>query len=364
MSLFVPLGVSAYDGTEEKGKIKFIIDIEDNDAEKLLIQVRKGNSIIYQEEINDGPMLKIGSHAWYWDGFDKNGILDTKLLTDYTNLNLLSKVWLNDEIEFETVNFTAQYSEVNWLDVRIDKNAKRIDVTLRVNLTDGGVKGIDDWDDVPEEYIKKYTFEPIKTITKSFNDLEKLALKGLSYHWSRNRNHPEGKNITINNDIYEVFVTPINTVKNSMDDVELIYNTNRKWMRSGNPGTVDDPISFIGNIISREAICYNVGYIKSNRWRYQSALNEDIAFKETSAHEIGHTILKAYGGTFYSYGHKGSVNTITQSESSDAKEYPKNGEIDIMPYSTDFVPYRERKRMVAAEKDCISLLWLAKIELK
>ena len=142
MALFVPLGVSSFQGIKEKGTIKFIIDIEDNDADKLLIQVRNGSNVIYEEEISDGPMLKIGSHSWYWDGFDKNGILDTKLLTEATNLNLLSKVWLDDEIEFETVDFKASYNEVKWVDIKIDKNTKRVDVSLRVNFTDGGAKGL------------------------------------------------------------------------------------------------------------------------------------------------------------------------------------------------------------------------------
>ncbi|MFL0104782.1 hypothetical protein [Tenacibaculum maritimum] len=75
---------------------------------------------------------------------------------------------------------------------------------------------------------------------------------------------------------------------------------------------------------------------------------------DTSAHEIGHTILKAYGGTFYSYGRKGSVNTITQSESSNAKAYPKNGEMDIMPYYTDNPPLFDYNRFIAHEKDLLS----------
>ncbi|CAA0188925.1 conserved hypothetical protein [Tenacibaculum maritimum] len=85
---------------------------------------------------------------------------------------------------------------------------------------------------------------------------------------------------------------------------------------------------------------------------------------DTSAHEIGHTILKAYGGTFYSYGRKGSANTITQSESSNAKAYPLNGEMDIMPYYTDNPPLFDYNRFIAHEKDLLSLLWLTKVELK
>ncbi|WBX77802.1 hypothetical protein PG911_05955 [Tenacibaculum ovolyticum] len=103
-------------------------------------------------------------------------------------------------------------------------------------------------------------------------------------------------------------------------------------MRSGNPGTVEDPISYFGNIFSREAICYNIGYIKySNGWGYKTEARENIELKYISAHEIGHTILKAYGGTFYSYGHKGSVNPITQNLKQSAPKIPIDGEIDIMP---------------------------------
>ncbi|CAA0207960.1 conserved hypothetical protein [Tenacibaculum maritimum] len=175
----------------------------------------------------------------------------------------------------------------------------------------------------------------------------------------------------VNGELYEVFVNAINTTKKAMDDVDLIFNTNHKWMRSGNPGTVEDPISFVGNIVSREAICYNVGYIKySKRWNYNQPHNEDLEFKFTSAHEIGHTILKAYGGTFYSYDHKGSVNTITQNKKSNAPKFPLEGEIDIMPYHKENKLgkwYRQSnyyKRRVAHKKDVLSLIWLTKLNLK
>ncbi|WP_407269271.1 hypothetical protein [Tenacibaculum maritimum] len=124
-------------------------------------------------------------------------------------------------------------------------------------------------------------------------------------------------------------------------------------------------------MVIREAICYNVGYIKySYGWDYQYLKNEDISFKETFAHEIGHAILKAYGGTFYSYGHKGSVNTITQNKKSNAPKFPLEGEIDIMPYHKENKLgkwYRQSnyyKRRVAHKKDVLSLIWLTKLNLK
>ncbi len=236
-----------------------------------------------------------------------------------------------------------------------------------MDLQDGGAEGLDDWDDIPKKDLIKGKL-PIKKRTKSFKDLEKLALDGLSYHWGRNRNHYIAKNADVNGEIYEIFVNSINSTKNTMDDVSLIFNTNNKWMRSGNPGTVDDPISAIGNLISREAVCYNVGYIYEyffkDNWDYQTENSENLEFKFTTAHEIGHAILKAYGGTFYSYGHKGSVNTITQKMKSSAPVYPKTGEIDIMPYYPSSPPQTVYNRYVASEKDVLSLLWLTKLELK
>jgi len=153
-----------------------------------------------------------------------------------------------------------------------------------------------------------------------------------------------------------------------MDDISLIYNTNNDWMRSGNPNTVTGVISFFGNIFSREAVCYNVGYIKySNGWSYQEEDEEDNEFKDTAAHEVGHEILKAYGDVYYSYGHKGSVNTITQKRKDDAPKFPLNGEIDLMPYFKDNEKGGKHsqddyyKRRVASEEDVKSLIWLTKM---
>ena len=190
-------------------------------------------------------------------------------------------------------------------------------------------------------------------------------MEGISYHWGRNRNHAVAKNVEINSEKYEVFVNPINTQSKAMDDISLIYNTNNDWMRSGNPGTVTGFISAVGNLFSREAVCYNVGYIKdSNQWRYRYEQYEDVNFKLTAAHEIGHEILKAFGDVYYSYGHKGSVNTVTQEIKNNAPEYPSTGEIDIIPYYLLDPPVSDYNRAVASERDVLGLIWLTKINVK
>lgn len=332
-----------------------------------------------------------GSYTIYWDGFDNNETFDSK---NFDNKRLIAKITavkggFQKSIE---IDFTTTYNEVKWVDVKINKKTKKIDVELRVNLKDGGAEGfgtenyhepLDDprmpsrrrhpADGIPKEYKDRMGFPPIMSPTRNYQQLKQLAIEGLNYHWGRNSNHFIAKNVLIAEEPYEINVNAVNIdddVK-AIDDISLVYNTNGSWMRSGNPGTVEGIISAVGNLVSREAICYNVGYLKySNGWGYRRESQEDLEFKDTVAHEIGHTVLKAYGGTTYSYGHKGSVYVVTQKKKSSAPKLPLSGEIDLMPY------FRENElgsegnqanyyaRRVAAEKDVLSLLWLTKIKIR
>ncbi|MFK7050527.1 hypothetical protein FLACOL_02148 [Flavobacterium columnare] len=263
---------------------------------------------------------------------------------------------------------------------------------MRVNLTDGGANGLDckqvlkgmrdnthtvtkcPWDNIPANVIQP-TKPIIKQRTRSFADLEKLAIDGLNYHWGRNKNHTIAKDVKINGESFEVYVNAINKKEKAIGTMELVYNTNDNWMRSGNPGSIKDPMTVAGNIISRQAICYNVGYmyyfdwyefepIKEKKWSYRDSNNEDVDFKFTAAHEIGHELLNKYGGTIYSYGHKGSVNSVTQSMKDNAPSYPLNGEIDIMPYYPQDPPFKIYQRYALAEKDLLGLIWLTRLEVK
>ena len=334
---------------------------------------------VYRDfNISKNDYTKPGHYILFWNGFDSEGIYDSSIFDKKTFRARLTGI-KGEKKKTAEVSFRTEYAEVNWVDVRIDQNNKRIDTTLRVDLKDGGAEGLSPqeqsniyepaytqtiypWDKIPQSDIEEEQKEPIKERTRSFQDLERLVLEGISYHWGRNRNHAVAKNVEINSEKYEVFVNPINTQNKAMDDVSLIYNTNNDWMRSGNPGTVTGVISAIGNLFSRQAVCYNVGYIKdSNGWEYVSEKHEDVIFKLTAAHEIGHEILKAFGDVYYSYGHKGTVNTVTQEIKDGTPEYPSTGEIDLMKY---YQNYYDIPRTIASETDVLGLLWLTKINVK
>ncbi|MFL0088149.1 hypothetical protein [Tenacibaculum maritimum] len=58
------------------------------------------------------------------------------------------------------------------------------------------------------------------------------------------------------------------------------------------------------------------------------------------------------------------MNTITQNKKSNAPKLPLEGEIDIMPYYANVIPYYKYDNFSAANNDVVSLIWLTKIELK
>lgn len=375
---------------------------------------------IYKEEsIPSDDKIKIGSYIIFWDGFDHNEIYDSTRFNNKTLKARLTAEKLGKEKSVE-IEFKTEYSEVDWVDVRIDKRNKRIDTTLRVNLRDGGARGLEcqtydidpdpkirvektecPWDKIPKETLDKYKKEPIKSRTKTYEELREMALQGIDKYWSRHAGNI-GKGVKIGEDFYEVCVRAINTEKNAMDDIPLIYNTNNQWSRSGNPGgsyndmNLDDDVIRLlpDGIIQR--ISYNVGYIhygnwkdldtshwlyKLKGWEYYTEIIENEDFKETSAHEIGHEILQAIAGTTYSWQHKGSSyylpqdtkplegqetfwDKITHWDEMDThgENYPVSGEIDLMKYYNGHKPQKASERVIASEQDVLGLIWLTKIK--
>ncbi len=414
MPFFIPLGIPDFNGKKERDFFQFTYHIEDNDACELIVQIRNGNIVWYEETITDASKLTQGEHIWQWNGFDNDGILDTAKFTQAKRLNFYATGKDNDgNIGRSSTDFEVNYDKVNWVDIKIDKNTKRIDVTLRVNLTDGGEigtekdckeevkidylnpglkssKAVCPWEKIPEKDLKKHGQNPITTRTKSFEELKELVLEGINIYWSRRYTNTQGT--IINDENWEIIVTAVNTNDSSisLDDIPLIYNTNNTWSRSGNPGSskfgdgnVMDELAKIlpDGVVQR--ISYNVGYIKySNGWFYQYSSDEDSEFKFTSAHEIGHEILQAYAGNVYSWQHKGSSYYLPQDKKPIGKEsfkeeyinrdfmeetkgenYPPLGkEVDLMKYYHNDLDIKNR--IVAAEKDALGLLWLTKLNLK
>ena len=371
-STFVPLGIKSFDNKFENKYISLSYTLSDN-AQKVTLQIRDGEEEIYKKVITSPSEVSKGQHFWSWDGFDKNGILDTARLTKAKKLNYKISVKRKNHIYSETQYFKISYSEVNWVDVKINRPKKEIYVTLRVNLRDGGAEGlkgfriqqtssfgtytnieIDPPRDVPAAILKKWGHPPITSRTRSFENLRDLALKGIEKYWSRHSLNI-GKNIKVNSETYQVFVEAIYDEK-GMIAPKIIFFTNKK----------DSNLNRSRNWSLSRELYYKVGYIQreDNNWEYINESEAIVDFQKTAAHEIGHKLLEEYGDMWYSYKHKGTSTLVTQVPLENIP-YPIIGEIDLMKYSSDmYYPSDYYDRVILSEKDLKGLLWFTKMKIE
>lgn len=372
--------------------------IIDNEYKEPLFKTEKTsqipmNSVLIPEgspDFEPKDYTAMGTYIISWDGFDKNGIYDS---TRFNNKNLKAKITAikNGRRKSIVVDFSTKYSQVEWADVKIDKNTNRIDVTLRVNLTDGGAEGLNcstanasdiyrmparticDWDKISAEAQTYYNQPPIKVRNKTFEQLRNLATDGVDKHWSRNSNNI-GKGVNISGELFEVFVTS-KVDKNGLSSPEIVYQTNMEESRSRNFE------------LSRKLFFYE-GYLYKDDWRErpktilfqnkgwyfrsENKVDEKNTFinlpsliedyQMVSAHEIGHEILLSYGEHTYSKTHKGTSHwsMIIQDVNDNATYIPTTGEIDLMKY---YIDSYDIPRTIISEFDLLKVIWLTKIKI-
>ncbi len=395
---FVPLGIEGLDNLPEEKGVSFEICIEEDCFDSIEINILQNNKIVNtshlgmvitgelyatvpekenltdkekREEEGQGE-YKTGKYEYVWDGFNENNIFDsTKIFKGEYKARIKGKC-KGKEYTYECAPFYLELKDgnINWVDIKIDVDLKRIDLTVRLNLKDGGENGVTRFSNVPQvSQTLAGNISPITARTKSFTDLKQLALDGIAKHWGRNKNNKVGKNINIDGVQYEVYVSAINSIKESLSEVKLIYRTNKAPKRSSNPGTIKDFYSFIANIVPRR-IFYNTGYLyystnknKPNKgWFWRKDSDTDLWCMETAAHEIGHDVLNFIGGGYYSVKHKGTSTFITQ-KALPRNPYPKNSnmEIDLMKYYSDKEHLSYINRVVMAEQDLKALINLIKV---
>jgi len=365
-----PLSAPSYDGAATESSVRFRLEIEKNDTDQLFYEITVGNGaqkrrIVYRE---DASLRTKGSHEIKWDGHGDDNVLDTKVLRD-PDLEVKATAIL-DGVEKTASLKLHNRPQCQWIDLKTIKGSGMVEIELRVDFTDGGARGVDEVPRVSTaEYFKWAASDPRRqqkhVRLRDFAALKSLAVEGLERYWGRNASN--GRSVLTPDGTYTVTIKPVMTEARAMDDIALVYNTNRDWGRSSNPATVENVTSFFAQVVP-EQIIYNVGFLSVNdKWRDISPSDADEEFRETVAHETGHEILQTYGGTNYSYGHRGSSTLITQ----DTKPvvdggvgYPTTGdgrEIDLMMYYNGYPPSDYYSRLVASEKDVVGLIWLSRV---
>lgn len=172
-----------------------------------------------------------------------------------------------------------------------------------------------------------------------------------------------GDDIIVLSDKFDNSLLIKNIDENSLNELDLIFNTNGNWGRSGNPGVLGK-------------LYYNVGYLNfSNwyepallvdKWGYYDTLKDkvDEDFMYTTAHELGHSILSSYRGKYYSWTHDDSSSIFQNPNSNKSyKAEKKEGEINLMHYFKDEPTQSNNTYSLikASEKDVLGLIWLTKL---
>ncbi|HAJ0062747.1 TPA: PAAR domain-containing protein [Escherichia coli] len=340
--ILTPLNIPDYKemisggSTKNTEKIDFTITNKGDETEALSLEVLDGNEVIYSER-QTGKYCDKGEHAWQWDGYSNQGILDTTKIKSKSLLVRLIALCGDMMIKVDYPLKTSA-NEEDWIDVKVDKNQKIVDVSWRVEFEDDGVSHKDD------------RISPV-----GFEKLKQLAKDGMEYYWARNgmRNPGIGNNITTPHGKYNVNISVSINIDPAMDSFDLIEEQDLESVRSS---------AFMG----RMNIYFNRGYYEYGRGYKKGAdpvFKAGLEFKLDVAHETGHMILKSYGGNTYSWEHKGTSNLVPPQYALPHSVYPGTGEIDLMKYYDGHIYTSDLyARSVAVENDVCAMIWLSRVK--
>lgn len=353
---FVPFGIENFRGEKENDKIKFKIKAKKGTVENLTFYIKHDGTTLYTEKLSVTTLEKGEETEVQWDGFSDEKVYENvKFLTGELTAEVSNG---SDEAK---VKIKVKREEGKWVDIRINKSTHEIEALLRINLTDASPEGLSRGNKVSAEALASYGVPVITTQTKSQEQLTQMALEGVNKYWSRNDSN--GKDVTINGEKYKISITSKKTNENSLKAPEITFVTNDESKRSRN--------FFLSRILY-----YNAGYLYYSDWKdypsfsifttkgwaYETEADSDKNYIETAAHEIGHEILKDYGGMDYSFSHKETSTVISQSPLG-GTTYPGVGEIDLMKYAKTSRPPDFHARVIASERDVLSIIWSSMLKI-
>ena len=305
------------------------ISIEGGVAERARIEVHDQDGLVYAEEHAD-RYVTAGDDVWAWDGVSDSGVFDTRR-------RLRVEVFLHHggQVTKGSQELRTQVGPMDWADLRFDRPARRIDVMFHVDVQNEGFADVTfglNNQPIPFTFGRKIP-------DAEFGRLKRLALDGISRHWSRtgrralkNRTGPGAY------DFYELHTTALERSREPSLDVDIYVNRNPTYARSSNPLIIDT------------SLFYNETFFVDLKRRRPRAVSNprsaaDVGFAMVAAHEVGHTVLYRTHGLRESMTHHGS-STIFQTV--------RDGMIaddDLMTYPAASNP----GTMFVSERDALAL---------
>jgi hypothetical protein len=165
--------------------------------------------------------------------------------------------------------------------------------------------------------------------------------------------------LTMDDDIYS-----LKTTAETRDDDSVTFSIMNQVIHDQRPCN-------LGAVVTGMPILMPIQWLDDGSPFYQQL------FRETSAHEFGHSVLRDERDHDWSITHKGSTGgALDQNVKASQPVYPSSGEIDLMQYWNDpTVPFtsraeweayysEERTREIVCEDDARGLVSVAQVEFK
>lgn len=271
------------------------ISIEGGVAERARIEVHDQDGLVYAEEHAD-RYVTAGDDVWAWDGVSDDGVFDTRR-------RLRVEVFLHHggQVTKASQELRTQVGPMDWADLRFDRPARRIDVMFNVDVQNEGFADVRfGWNDQPIPL----TFGR-KIPDAEFRRLKRLALDGISHHWSRTGSQAlRDRTGPGTYDLYELHTTALERSREPSLDVDVYVNRNPTYARGSNP------------LLWDSSVFYNEAFFVDLKRRRPRAVGNprtaaDVDFAMVGAHEVGHTVLHRTQGLRESITHHGS-STVFQ----------------------------------------------------
>lgn len=192
----------------------------------------------------------------------------------------------------------------DWMSVKEFSDEMRLEVTMRLDCQKEDGPG---WSCTGEEYISYSEFQRICSLLRD----------GIEDFWSR-------RPLTLNGITHDVVIKTIETSSSPNKDVDICV-----WGNYGDYSSDSPPRS-----VNMDWGIWDMT-VWLNRGSFGSTSTQigysELNFKETAAHELGHSILYAQAGRKHSWSHKGT-STQLGGKVDDQPACPSTGDIDIMKY--------------------------------
>lgn len=347
----------------EEQQLVFELENRESQIDDIFVTIKTAQNLLLQQHL---PIscIKKGKTYWEWDGFNNNGIYDSSLLKQRP-ISVIFQVKSGVKQKIITKTLIARSAKRKWLDIRVDRNKKSVDVTLRLNIKDAGAKGLGKAVSRQLENNPLYKALPSGDPKKqphlrykSFSSLKDIVFSGIKNYWQQNIVATDGNTYSLN-------IESVNAKKDAMNDISIVYNTNREWLNYGSSNPIKNALPILNQFLNHK-IAYNTGWVKyNNEWFYEDAADADREFSEVAAYEIGHEMLRTAGEAYHykdlaEISHQQSLATADLPYQFNAGQFTPRAEA-INYYSGD-KPENLHIPTKASADDIIALLQLASLK--